>query len=410
MNRRLAYLLFGLEAVILSSFVLTTRCANYREIFVGNDIYFVDADCYARMTRVRLCAQHPGLILGHHSFENYPQGTQPHTTAPLDYAILSLSIILRPFTARSIETGWRAISPVAAMITGLFLLWWARKMRFRFRWAMLGLFVLSPILVHGTALGRPDHQSVLILLVTAAVCADWSLLNFEARGWKIVSGLTWGLAIWVSAYEPLILFAISSLTVSGLSLRKRRISLTNEAVNRNWLFDRGLKWFVCAVVLLIAMLIERRVPSFAVFGGDPLFARWSRTIGELAAVPLLSATWFHWLGWLLLAVPILVALAYRRELKNRIPLTIVVLLVVTFLLTLWQSRWSYFLAVIFVITLPALLGVMRSRTVGWILFVISLWPVLRDWDTRLWPDPLTVSRQVEQRREAIELRELSAQS
>ena len=159
MSRWIGYLLFGVEALVLCGLILTTRCTNYHDVFVGGNIYFVDADCYARMTRVRLCAQHPGLILRHHSFENYPEGTRPHTTSPLDYAILSLSILLHPLSARPIDLAGALVSPVAAVITGLFLLWWARKMRFRFRWAMLGLYVLSPILVNGTALGRPDHQS-----------------------------------------------------------------------------------------------------------------------------------------------------------------------------------------------------------------------------------------------------------
>jgi len=46
------------------------------------------ADCYARMTRVEMVSAKPGLIVRHHTFENFPQGTTPHTTAPLDYLIL----------------------------------------------------------------------------------------------------------------------------------------------------------------------------------------------------------------------------------------------------------------------------------------------------------------------------------
>ena len=46
-------------------------------------------------------------------------------------------------------------------------------MKFRYRWVMLILYAISPILVHGTELGRPDHQSLLMLLVTIAICAEW---------------------------------------------------------------------------------------------------------------------------------------------------------------------------------------------------------------------------------------------
>ena len=87
-------ILIGLEVLILSALVLATRCANYQEVFVGGNIYFTDADCYARMTRARICADHPGTIVRHHDFENFPTGTAPHTTAPLDYLIVGLSILL----------------------------------------------------------------------------------------------------------------------------------------------------------------------------------------------------------------------------------------------------------------------------------------------------------------------------
>ena len=91
---------------ILSALILAARCANYRNVFIAGNVYFTDADCYARMTRVRMCAEHPGLIVRHHDFENFPMGTTPHTTAPLDYAILGLAFVAssvhRPF-ARS---GW----------------------------------------------------------------------------------------------------------------------------------------------------------------------------------------------------------------------------------------------------------------------------------------------------------------
>src|SRR6266702_3319706 len=73
-----------IEIAVLSALILATRCANYQNVFVAGNIYFTDADCYARMTRVRMCAEHPGLILRHHDFENFPQGTTPHTTAPPD--------------------------------------------------------------------------------------------------------------------------------------------------------------------------------------------------------------------------------------------------------------------------------------------------------------------------------------
>jgi asparagine N-glycosylation enzyme membrane subunit Stt3 len=85
------------EIAILSALILATRFANYQDVFVAGNVYFSDADCYARMTRVRMCEKKPGLIVRHHDFENFPQGTTPHTTAPFDYLILALAVVLKPF-------------------------------------------------------------------------------------------------------------------------------------------------------------------------------------------------------------------------------------------------------------------------------------------------------------------------
>ena len=199
------------EIAIFTTLIIATRCANYQDVFFAGNVYFVDADCYARMTRVQLVAAKPGLVVRHHDFENFPVGTTPHTTAPLDYLILGLSLLLNPFTANSIDMAGAFISPLLALLGGWFLWWWSRRMKFRYRWVMLILYAISPILVHGTELGRPDHQSLVIVLVTLGICADWSLQMkaadmaalSEVNRWAAVSGAAWRFAIWVSAYERL---------------------------------------------------------------------------------------------------------------------------------------------------------------------------------------------------------------
>jgi ascorbate-specific PTS system EIIC-type component UlaA len=57
-----------IEITILSVLILATRCANYQDVFVAGNVYFTDADCYARMTRVRMCSENPGLIVRRHYF------------------------------------------------------------------------------------------------------------------------------------------------------------------------------------------------------------------------------------------------------------------------------------------------------------------------------------------------------
>jgi len=125
------------EIGILSALILATRCANYQDVFVNGDIYFSDADCYSRMTRAHLCLEHPGLVIRHHSFENFPAGTAPHTTAPFDYLIVALAAVLKPFTVRALDLAGAIISPLLGLIAGWFLWWWARRSGLRYRGALL---------------------------------------------------------------------------------------------------------------------------------------------------------------------------------------------------------------------------------------------------------------------------------
>ena len=262
-----------LEILILSALILAARCANYRNVFIGGKVYFTDADCYARMTRVRMCAEHPGLIVRHHDFENFPTGTTPHTTAPLDYAILGLAVALRACTAHSLDLAGAIISPLLGLLGGWFLWWWARQMRFRFRGAMLLLYALSPILVHGSELGRPDHQSLLILLATIGLCAEWTLQTSPSRKWSLVSGTAWGAALWVSFYEPVVLILIIAVCY-GIAAR-------DQFTARH----RRVGWIALACIICLMFLVEQRIPVLS-SSVDSMFLRnWAGSIGELRPGP-----------------------------------------------------------------------------------------------------------------------------
>ncbi len=387
-------LLAAFEILILSALILATRCANCHDVFVEGNIYFIDADCYARMTRARMCAEHPGIVMRHHDFEIFLQGTTPHTTAPLDYLILTLSILLKPFTAQSLDLAGAIVSPVLALIAGWFLWWWSRRMKIRYQWAMLILYAISPILTHGTVLGRPDHQSLLMLLVTVGICAEWSLQTEPSRYWSITSGVAWGVAVWVSFYEPLILLAI--------------IVVVNLTKDRQLLFapSRRHGWMFFAAIIAITFLVERRVPPLSIFQAGALFQNWSRTIGELAHVPLANPIWFAWSGYLIAIAPILILYGFRK--RSPLPTFIVILLATTFLLTMWQVRWSYFFLSIFAVALPSLLAPIESRAAVWMAFGLSVLPILEFWDAEISPNDSQLATRIEHRNESRLLRELAA--
>jgi hypothetical protein len=424
------------EIAILTALILVTRCANYREVLVAGNVYFTDADCYARMTRVRMCAEHPGLIVRHHFFENYPAGTNPHTTAPLDYLILALSIPLRGFTTQWFDLAGALISPVFALFTGWFLWWWYKRMRFRYGWIALILYVISPILVHGAALGRPDHQSLLILLIAIGICALWGWRTEISSKWSILSGIAWSLALWISAYEPLLLLLLllgcqlipwRQLTLVLFHRHSPERCSDHPSEARTLLSSKEFKIasIIFAAILAVAILVERRLPGLTILRPNLNFVNWAHTIGELRPVSPLNPVWLRWAGYSIAFLPLLIAIRFWKT-PNFVatifgarhadssahppapaPVFLFVLLLATYGLTIWQARWAYFFVIIVVIILPALLQPIGSAVTIWAVFALASFPILRDWDDKLWPNEAEFSRRVESRVESAELRELS---
>jgi hypothetical protein len=279
-------------------------------------------------------------------------------------------------------------------------------MRFRYGWVMLILYAISPILVHGTELGRPDHQSLSMLLVTIAICAEWSsqrkaadtAASTDHDKWGIVSGVAWALSIWNSAYESLVLFVLV-IVVSALTNRKALLTET-----------RRVGWLCFFLIIGVALLIERRIPSLSIFHSNAVFKNWASTIGELAHVPPANPIWLRWCGYFLLVAPLLIWLGVeriRRKSDFTTPAFVLVLLVTTYALTIWQARWGYFFVLMFALALPALLEPIESRAAVGIAFVLSIFPILHDWDERLWPGELQFASRVEQRNESAQIRDLA---
>ena len=115
------WLAFSAEIIFISALILVTRCANYRDVFSGGQINFIDADCYARMTRARICFEHPGTIVRRHDFENFPIGTSPHTTAPFDYLIVATATLLKPLSNNALDLAGALVSPLLSVALGIFL-------------------------------------------------------------------------------------------------------------------------------------------------------------------------------------------------------------------------------------------------------------------------------------------------
>jgi hypothetical protein len=371
---------------------LLVRCHNFAGTFVGGEIYFVDSDCYSRMTRVRLLMEHPFTIIHHQDFENYPQGVTSHATAPFDYMIALLAVLLKPVTTHYLDLAGAIVSPLIAVAMAVFLWAWLRRLNLPYGGMVLLLFAISPILVHGTVLGRPDHQSLQMLCIAAALGAEWSLSQKPSRGWGIVGGAAWGLALWTSLYEPLVL--LLAVLLLYLVFDRRKLFAP----------ERRAGGFALAGILAIAFLFE----GFPISAPDSTFLeyfpKWERTIGEMSSVGLFSPLLYGWVGIALLASPVLFFLRRHGD-RRAVPFLLILLL--SWGLTLWQIRWGYFFALIFAMTIPFQFQVFRKPWIAWCVFGISLWPVLREWDETLFPGERRAAELNEERSDAYYLRDVA---
>jgi hypothetical protein len=398
---------FGLVIVLLALLAGAARCWNVRDVFHDNQIFFTEADAYARMTRVRMIEEGKGLIVRHHDFENWPAGTTPHTTAPMDWVVLAVRPIPSAWLAVAdraqtsvlrtelLDLAGALVGPLLGMLACVAIAVALPKENGRERWfvaAAVLFFAVSPILVHGTLLGRPDHQALLIPLLGFALATEIRLLRAMTRPWAIAAGVAWGIALWTSLYEPLILLAV---TLAGVAVAKP--STLREAARR-W------EWGFIAAVLVAGIIVD----GWRVHLPDAVmreaFRRWSASIGEMQSLDLRSGTLWSWVGWLVVVAPFVFIWQWRHRRECGLGL---IWLAATFALTLWQVRWGYFFALVLVVTLPLVLSSAPRAWMGWIVYVVGLWPLLGDWDRRLYPDDAEERGRYVVRQEQTALRQIA---
>jgi hypothetical protein len=169
--------------------------------------------------------------------------------------------------------------------------------------------------------------------------------------------------------------------------------------------DRLVGWAVAGAIVLLAFAIEQRLPAWP--GNTQVFSNWAATIGELRPVSINDPVWLRWTGLLLVPFPALLWIAVRRT--GTMPAFLAALVVASFALTLWQARWAYFFVLLFALALPACLDVIGNRVAAWLLIVISLFPILKDWDEKLWPNEFQTTLIAERRSEAVAWRRAAGQ-
>ncbi|MEI6712956.1 MAG: hypothetical protein WCO60_04345 [Verrucomicrobiota bacterium] len=385
------------------------RFHNLTQVLVDGHFYFVDGDCYSRMARAQMVSKAPGTVVHFQQFENWPEGVVSHATAPLDYLIVGLDRVVRmvwPKEGRlavlgehSLDIAGALVSPLLGVALCVCVGFWARGLRRSNGDRLLGwwcaplLLAISPAMVHATVLGRPDHQSLIVFCVGLALIAEQRLLCAPTKIWSVLGGAMWGLSIWVSLFEPLILWGC--VCIAGLVLARRE-----------WLNPTRLLWGVTlAVCLTIAYMIEGLPFALPNLAFQDTLMRWGASIGELHSLDQLEALG-GWLSALCWVAPVALWFCVRSEkdASRRWLLLSAGLLFLTLLLTIWQIRWSPYLALCFVLLTPWILSSIPRQSLVMLVAGLSLWPIAREWDELWFPDAETSEARYLDRSERINAR------
>jgi hypothetical protein len=381
----------GLEWAGVAALAVVAVLAHARDagsVFLGNAVYFVDPDCYARMTRARMLFEDGFRSIGRHAFENFPDGIAPNTTAPMDAAIVGLAGLLGVFAEDPLPLAGALVSPVLGVVVLLLLAWQGIRVGRPLRWMTLLAFAFSPALAHAFALGRPDHQSLVLALCAAAVVCEAALWSGGGKATAALGGVFSGLALWTSLFEPLVFL--------GMAVALRAVFLRGGLPGGVWISW----WLALGVVFLVGVVFDGlRIHGFS---GEvaQFFPAWAAPIGEMAR----QWPWalFGECGWLLAPVPVLLLWRARRD---RVFAAAAVALAILWALACLQARWTPFLALGFALCLPAAMAAFPSRILAWVLFVAGLWPVAATWEALLYPDHQRALAVYENRRESLLLRQ-----
>ncbi len=327
-------------------------------------IYQVEADAYARLARVQRILDGHSLIQRFHPQENYPEGMAPTTTLPFDLLILAVYFPAKLLTPNALDWAGALVSPLLYLLLVGFLFWWSRDWPLRARALLFFGLATVPSQIWATPFARPDHQSLNLVLIAAALCLEWNRWK-PSRPASIAAGLCWGLAMWSSLYEPLLLF-VAVVAFNLISRRREQLP---------FLLATG-------AALALAFLVEgihlHRTPPEL----DAYLARWLSTVNEVKAMTPYAATlYFTPAVWLLpLFIVRYLQCGERKPVDWLLVILSVALLVVAFL----QTRWLYFTSFLLLLLIAGWYGRetikwLRRIVLGVIIFSV-MWSLDRDID------------------------------
>ena len=239
---------------------------------------FADPDAYMRLARVHHLAEGGAWFDARFPRINPPEGHVQHWTRPLDLLLLAGAGLVQPWLGldRAIWLAGMLVSPLLLAAAVLALNWAITPLVGReARLLACFLFLLQPLILAYSSLGRADHHSLLLLLFVLQLGLIIRCLGPDGTSRHgLLAGMAAALAIWVST-EALVAIG-TSLVSLGLAW------LVGERSAAARLREFGS---AAAVTLGLALLIERG-------GHDPLAVENDRI--SLVHILLFTLIWAVW--------------------------------------------------------------------------------------------------------------------
>lgn len=248
-----------LSTILLVAVVNVCELGGWNTPMLRGDL--VDADSYLRLVRVL------ELRMGSPWFEDLttrlapPEGLVIQWTRPLDILLLLPSLALEWLTGlgprEALFIVGIAIAPAMHVGAALAAAWGAQAIwPGRGAWYAALLMVGSPAAATYSALGRPDHHALIILLLTIGIGATLrAVLPAGRRRWAVAAGVAFGLGVWVGP-EALIVAAPALLAI-GLAAVIASDGQAAAAQGRR-------ACLAMAATYLLAILVEHRPAEWLV--------------------------------------------------------------------------------------------------------------------------------------------------
>jgi hypothetical protein len=358
------------EVMLYGVLALLARLKFAKASLVDGIPYFLEQECYVRLTRARSLLEDGTWFQRFHGFENFPEGIVSSMTAGPDWILGAMTVFFAGESAESLRwAGWWS-GPLCGVIFMCLLVIFSRPLPKQYvvgRHLFLLTFAVAPVLAWTGAAGRPGEAMLVSGLFTMALLLELRRWHEPSPGPAIAAGICWGALLWISLWESGLM--LIALTLFNLSFRGRE------------------RWWTAGLAVGIGLILwslERFPTHGAMLVSGPEAARWMETLPSVQPTPL---SYWPSAGWGLLVVIAFFLKNRPREIPPAAGVWIGLAAACT-LLSIWQLRWfPFFVCLAGFLILIAWPWLSRNWKIGVVALQITpllIWTAI-EWNQRLFP-------------------------